>query len=356
MRDDVLGIATADVKPQSDIDTALMHLRGNVTRATMGASLTTAFLQPFGLTQSIVRIGGRHVLRGMARWGGDAAKMENTLEWIRGKSDFMRLRAKTFNRELREIRGSVAGKSRTMQMVDGGLFALMQKMQLVADVPTWVGQYEKSLSEGLDDAAAVAMADRAVLESQGGGATKDLAEVQRKHPMLTQFYSYFSVTLNLAAEQTAATDFKNPAAVAGWLGDMALLMVLPAILPSLIMFALKGGDDDEKGMARRIAEWQLGYLMGTVVGLRELSGAVGGFDYAGPPVGRLVADIGKAGKQIMQGELDEPAVMSLINLMGSAFGIPTVQALRSYRGWKAWQEGKEGAGPQSVLFGPPPKD
>lgn len=357
IRDDVLGIATADVVPQTDIDKALLTLRGNVTRATMGASITTAFLQPFGLTQSMVRIGPQHVLRGVARWGGDAARMENTVEWIRGKSEFMRLRAKTFNRELREIRGAVAGKSAAMRVVDAGLFALMQKMQLVADVPTWIGQYEKSMSEGLDEAAAVAMADRAVLESQGGGATKDLAQVQRKHPMLTQFYSYFSVTLNLAAEQTAATDFKNPAAVAGWLGDMALLMVIPAILPSMILFALKGGDeDDEKGWAKRIAEWQLGYLMSTAVGIRELSGAVSGFDYAGPPVSRIVTDIGKAGTQTIQGEVDEPAVMAYIRLMGTTFGIPTVQALRSYKGWKAWDEGQEGAGPQSVLFGPPPRD
>jgi GNAT superfamily N-acetyltransferase len=357
MRDDVMGIATADVAPATSIDTALLKLRSNVTRATMGASLTTAFLQPFGLTQSIVRIGPKHVLRGMARWGGDAARMENTVGWIKEKSDFMRLRAKTLNKELREIRGAVGGKSRTMTVIDAGLFALMQKMQMVADVPTWVGQYEKSLSDGLDEDAAVAMADRAVLESQGGGQTKDLAEVQRKHPMLTQFYSYFSVTLNLAAEQTAATNFKDPAAVAGWLGDMALLMVIPAIIPSMIMFALKGGDgDDEKGWWKRIGEWQLGYLLGTVVGLREFSGPVGGFDYAGPPVGRIVGDIGKAGKQTAQGELDDPAVMAYVNLMGSVFGIPTVQALRSYKGWKAWSEGQEGAGPQSVLFGPPPKN
>jgi hypothetical protein len=208
------------------------------------------------------------------------------------------------------------------------------------------------------EARAVAQADRAVLESQGGGQTKDLSRVQSKHPMLTQFYSYFSVTLNLAAESTAATDFKSPRAVAGWLGDMALLMVIPAILPSFIMFAMKGGDDDddEAKMAKRIAEWQVGYLLGTVVGLRELSGAVGGFDYAGPPVGRLVTDIGRVGKQAAQGEVDEPAVLATINLLGTAFGIPVIQASRSYKGWKAWDEGQEGAGPQSILFGPPPKD
>lgn len=357
MRDGVLGIAAADTVAQDAMGKALLLLRSNVTRATMGASLTTAFLQPFGLTQSMVRIGPQHVLRGMARWGGDAARMENTVEWIRGKSQFMRLRAKTFNKELREIRGSVAGQSNAMRVIDAGLFAVMQKMQLVADVPTWVGQYEKSIAQGLDEDAAVAMADRAVLESQGGGSTKDLSEVQRKHPMLTQFYSYFSVTLNLTAESTAATNFKNPRAVAGWLGDMALLLIIPAILPSMLMYALKGGgDDDEKAWAKRIAQWQLGYLMGMVVGVRELSGAVSGFDYAGPPVGRIVADLGKAGKQTDQGEMDEPAVMAYIKLMGTAFGIPVVQALRSYKGWKAWDEGQPGAGPQSALFGPPDKN
>ena len=367
MRDGVMGIATADVVPQTDIDKALLLLRSNVTRATMGASLTTAFLQPFGLTQSIVRIGPRYVLRGVARWGGEAVRMENTMTWIREKSEFMRLRSKTFNRELREIRGAVDGKSKVMQVVDGGLFWMMQKMQMVADVPTWVGQYEKTMSEGPAEdtdeardeleARAVAMADRAVLESQGGGSTKDMAEVQRKHPMLTQFYSYFSVTMNLTAEATANTDFSDPRAVAGWLGDMALLMVIPAILPSLLLFALKGGgeDDDETSMAKRIAQWQLGYLLGTIVGVRELSGAVSGFDYVGPPVGRIVADIGKAGKQTAQGEIDEPAVLAYINLVGTAFGIPVVQATRSYKGWKAWSEGQEGAGPQSVLLGPPPK-
>jgi len=105
-----------------------------------------------------------------------------------------------------------------------------------------------------------------------------------------------------------------------------------------------------------VAKWQAGYLLGLTVGLREGSGLLEGFDYAGPPVGRLVGDIGKAGKQLAQGEMDEAAVLASINLMGSAFGIPVVQASRSYKGWKAWEEGKEGAGPQSVLFGPPPRN
>jgi hypothetical protein len=131
----------------------------------------------------------------------------------------------------------------------------------------------------------------------------------------------------------------------------------PAVLHP-VRAALRGGagDDDEEGLLKKVAEWQLSYLLGTVLGLRELSGAVSGFDYAGPPVGRITANLSKAGNQTAQGEVDEPLVVSYINLRGTAFGIPTVQALRSYKGWKAWSEGVDGAGPQSVLLGPPPKD
>jgi hypothetical protein len=79
---------------------------------------------------------------------------------------------------------------------------------------------------------------------------------------------------------------------------------------------------------------------------------VAGFDYTGPPVGRVVGDIGKAGKQVAQGEADEALGLSVVRLFGSALGIPTVQMIRSWRGWNAWSEGDAPA--TAVLLGPPP--
>lgn len=355
LKDDLQGIATADVVSGTAIDQALLQLRANVSRATMGLSFTTALMQPFGLTQSMARIGARPVLRGMARWGGDAARMESSMTWISEKSDFMRLRAKTFNRELREISGRVQGQSKAAQVIDAGLFYLTTKAQQIADVPTWIGRYEQALAEGMDEATAVAQADQAVISSQGGGQTKDLAEIQRKHPMLTQFYSYFSVTLNLTAEKTAATDFRNPKAVAGWLADMALLLVIPAIVPAALTELLRGGgSDDPEKWAEKVLEWQAGYLLGLVVGVREFSGLVGGYPYAGPPVARIVTDVAKTAQQVKQGEIDEPAVAATVRLLGDAFGIPSAQAVRSYRGWQAWSEGDAPA--TAVLMGPPPKE
>lgn len=354
IKDNIAAIATADVVPQTKMDQAMLYLRSNVSRSTMGWSLTTAFLQPFGLTQSMVRIGPKYVLKGLKRWGGDMARFQSGTQWIYERSDFMRLRDKTFNRELQEINGRInQGKSTARQIYDASLFMLMQKMQKVADVPTWYGAFEKATEQGADEAKAIALADQAVLDSQGGGQTKDLAELQRKHPMLSMFYSYFNVTYNLAAESTAKTDFKNPQAVAGWLSDMALLMIVPALGPAIVLELLRGGgDDDPDEWAKQLLEWQAGYLLGTVLGVRELSGVVAGFDYTGPPVGRVVGDIGKAGKQVAQGEADEALGLSVVRLFGSALGIPTVQIIRSWRGWNAWSEGDAPA--TAVLLGPPP--
>lgn len=355
IKDALQGIATADIVPQTKGDALLMHLRANVSRATMGISLTTAALQPFGLTQSMVRIGAKHVLRGAARWAGDATRFENSLVWIREKSPFMQLRSTTFNRELHEITGRVSkGKSQAQAIYEASLFMLMQKMQLVADVPTWIGQYEKALAEGKDDAMAVSLADQAVLDSQGGGQTKDMAELQRKHPMLSLFYSYFNVTYNLIAESTAKTDFKSPAAVAGWMSDMALLAIVPALLPQIILALLRGEDaDDPEKVAKNLVEWQAGYMLGTAMFARELSGPVSGFDYAGPPAGRIISDLAKLGTQLKQGEVDEGLVIAGVRLLGTAIGVPTVQIVRSYRGWRAWEEGD--APVSSILFGPPHK-
>lgn len=357
MKDALVGIATADVVPQTKIDTALLYLRANVSRSTMGFSLTTALLQPFGLAQSMVRIGVKPVLRGMARWGGDAVRLESSMTWIKEKSTFMRLRSKTFNRELHEIKGRVSqGHSKARTIYDASLFMLMQKAQLISDVPTWIGAYEKAKAEGVDEETAIALADQSVLDSQGGGETKDLAEFQRKHPFLNMFYSYFNTTLNLAAESTAQTDFKRPASVAGWMSDMMLLMVIPALAPALLMMLLRGDDDweDPEKLAKKMAQAEAGYLLGLMMGVREFSGPVSGFDYTGPPAGRVVVDIGKAGKQIGQGELDEACVTSLIRVAGDLFGIPTAQLLRSWRGWKAWDDGDSPA--TAILLGPPPKD
>ena len=363
----------------------MLWARNNASGAVMGFSATTGFLQPFGLLQSIPRIGAKNVAAGMARWVGDASRLENSLAWIQDKSVFMRNRSATFTRELKEINRVQQGKWKATQVFDQSVFFLMQKMQLVADVPTWIGAYEKAQSEAsakakaegragpdvLDEIEdyAVAQADRAVIESQGAGEIKDLAGVQRDKPMLTMFFSYFSATWQLTVEATARTDFKRPAAVAGWVADMVLLNVIPAIGPALLMYLLKGGDDDPEELAKEAIMSQVGYALNLIPIVRELSGLATGFEYSGPAITMGITALDRAADQTLpvikawwndgldaaMDEVDEAFVKSYIRVLGFLFGLPATQALRSWNGWKAWQDGEEGAGPQSIIFGPPPK-
>ena len=84
--------------------------------------------------------------------------------------------------------------------------------------------------------------------------------------------------------------------------------------------------------------------------VREMSGLVSGFPYSGPPLDCVFSDTAKLGQQVMQGEVDEPAVNALARFFGEVTGAPTTQIMRSYHGWQAWSKGKAPA--SSILFGP----
>ena len=362
MKDQLSSIAAGDLPASMSADRLLNALRNRTSAAVMGWSLTTALLQPFGLSQSIVRIGARHVAAGVGEVFRDAASLESSIRKIGERSEFMRLRAKTMNREMHEIKNRVRrGQSKFGAAFDTSLFLIMQKMQLVADVPTWLGAHQKALAEGNDEARAVALADQAVIDAQGSGMTKDLAQIQQGgsgQRILTMFYSYFSTTYNLTAESWARLDPKLARSIGGFMADLALLYVIPALGPWLVLAALRGGGDDDEDPA----EWAFnaakqlgGFMLGTVVGLRELSGLVAGFDtYSGPPAFRLIAGAYKSAKQVGQGEVDEAAVRAISQTAGTALGLPVTQVDRMYRGWQAWEEGD--AGPGAILLGPPLKE
>lgn len=368
IKEAIKDIAVGDTATMTNTEKMLMRFRGNVSAAVMGWSLTTSLLQPFGLAQSIVRIGPKWVFKGLGDALMSTARLENAMTAIREESSFMRLRAKTFNRELNEIHGRIrAGRStnlggRILTGYENSLFVLMQKMQLIADVPTWLGAKEKALAEGADAETAVALADQAVIDSQGSGMIKDLSGIQRGGTglkILTMFYSYFNTTYNLTAESVSKrgrqlSEGQYLSAAAGFAADMTLLYVIPALAPALLIAMMRGEEIEDDEWAKWLAKKQLGFALGTMVGVREFSGLLDGYAYAGPPALRIVSDVGKVGVQVAQGKVDEALVRSVVNLTGDAFGIPVTQIQRTVRGWLAWEEGD--APPTSILFGPPPRN
>jgi hypothetical protein len=365
LRDTVRDVASGDVPAQEAFEKAINHLRVGSSIAAMGWNLMTSLSQPLGLTQSMVRVGPKWIAKGMSKWLGDATRMESTVKDIHEKSSFMRLRHKTQVREINEIRNSLTLRGSTIGALDQSFFYLIGKAQMIADVPTWLGAYEKAYSEmSIDmkpdetEKRAVALADQAVIDAQGGGQTKDLARIQRGGPLKklwTNFYSFFNTTYNLTAESFAKTDFKSAPDVGRFAVDMLLLYTLPAVLGFALKEAAKGrggGDDD---LAERLAKEQAFYLLNTMVGVRELSAALQGFNgYSGPAGTRFFSEFGSFAKQVEQGEMDEAAIRALNKVSGIFFHYPAGQVDRTVRGFSAILDG-DTTNPSALLFGPPPK-
>jgi hypothetical protein len=354
LNESLTDIAMGDIPAQSGFEQAMARLRRGVSAVGMGYNLMTSLMQPLGLLQSMARIGPKWVGKGLSKWIGDAVHMENTVARINDKSDFMKHRAATMNREIAEVRGRMEkGK---LAAVEDSYYWLIQKAQMIADVPTWLGAYEKAMAEfDGDENIAVDLADQAVRDSQGSGEAAAMARIQRKDAvwkLFTTFYSFFNTTYNIAAEKVNGTDFHKPREVGRLAVDMLLLMVLPSVLATLMRQAIIGGDDDDEDeLAKKLVQDQLSYLMGTMVGLREASTLVSDFDYTGPAGVRFFSELHKLGKQAGQGEIDGPLMKALNNTAGILFHYPAGQINRMVEGYNAWSEGE--AGPQSVIVGPP---
>lgn len=353
----VQDIAEGDRGAQNAAEAALGRLRQGVSAAGLGFNVTSAAMQITGFNQSIVRVGAKWIGKGLGQF--IASPIAKTREVV-GKSTFMADRSRTQFRELNELRNRVQDESATMRTIKLGTYFLMMRMQRAVDVPTWLGAYEKAMSEGNAEDRAIALADQAVMDSQGSGMTKDLAAVERGGPALklfTVYYSYMNTALNMGVAQ--AMTAKSKAKLAA---DLLMLYTVPAVLGSALKDALTpgGGDDDEdlEKIARKLAAEQLSYLMGLFVVAREfgevskiVTGAEGPKrDYAGPAGLRPIADTFKFVQQANQGEFDTAFRKASINLLGDFTGLPSAQINRTINGIEALEEGQTD-NPAAVLFG-----
>ena len=367
-------IARGDQPATTAFERTLGHLRSGATIAGLGWNLRTALLQPLGLTNSIVRVGPAWIARGLREFYGSPAHMARKVEEAQAKSEFLRNRMRTMNREINDVVNRLdKGKSDLQLAIESSFFILIQKTQALVDYPTWYGAFEKAMADPalrnedgtIDEARAVAMADQAVIAAQSGGQIKDLAQIQRGGPLLklfTNFYSYFAATLQLAVERAGQTNLKKPHEALRLAGDYLLLMVVPVIGSVLINALMKGAPDDDEEWVEQIIEEQIGFLMGFFPLTREMTSAVqaatgfgGQFGYSGPAGLRFFAELAKLGQQVGQGEFDMAAFKAANNTAGVLFHYPAGQVNRTVEGTAALLEGRTD-NPLAVIAGPPPRN
>lgn len=346
------------------------YLRAGVIVMRIGWRATTNLINLGGITQSMAHVGAGHVAHAMGRVLREPRQVLEIRRRIDAVSTFMANRNRTFQRELYEQ----TNRFRSLSRVDGlrsaitrSSFTLLAATQLAVDVPTWIAAFEKaggdyaSLRAGdpavaTDFADAIAVADAAVIASQGGGRHIDQAEILRGSEwkkLWTTFYGFSTRTLNVSAESFARVrkDPRSAAAYGRFAVEMALLYVLPAMWAVAIQRLLRGDDDDDTPLEDVVREASA-YVLGQWVVLREFTGpALGIGDYSGPAGAGFVQEGARLWAQVGQQELDEGLARSVLSVAGIAAHLPTTQAWESAKGLHAWLSGD--APPTAVLIGPP---
>jgi hypothetical protein len=348
-------IAGGDQAATNAGEIALGKLRQGISAAGLGFNAMSAAMQVLGLTQSIVRVGAPWIGRGIFRFIGDP---KGALREVNDKSEFMRNRSRTRFRELNELRNRVQDETPARAAIRSGTFLMMMKAQQLVDVPTWLGAYDKAIADLNEEERAIALADQAVIDAQGGGQTKDLSAMERDKLMklFTVFYSFMNTAFNLGVAQTMTEKKKAKLAV-----DYLMLYSAPPVLGFFLKEALTadgGGDDDWDELSKKLLAQQIDYLMGLMVIVREFSDAVKtvtgandmGRDYQGPAGLRFITDIGKLGSQAYQGEFDEAFRKAAINVLGDLTSLPSAQVNRTISGAEALNDGKT-ENPMALVFG-----
>ncbi|VDO06519.1 unnamed protein product [Brugia timori] len=350
-------VAEGEKGAQNAGEVALSRLRQGISASGLGFNVMSAVMQPLGITQSIVRVGAPWIGKGIAKY--IAAPIDTTRE-VNSKSAFMENRARTRFRELNELRNKVQGETAVSEAIKSGAYMLMMRCQQMVDTPTWIGAYEKAIAGGNEEARAIALADQAVIDAQGGGQTKDLAAIERGGPamkLFTVFYSFMNTALNIGVAQTMTAQSKAKLAA-----DYLMLYVAPPVLGYFLKAALTPGAGDEmedpEKLAKALAAQQLDYMMGLMVVAREFAEAAKivtgledkGRDYGGPAGLRLISDTGSFAKQAQQGEFDDAFRKASVNLVGDMFGLPSAQINRTITGAQAMSEGKT-ENPTALVFG-----
>jgi hypothetical protein len=364
----------------------LAHLRNGATVVGLSWKVATASLQILGASNSIVRVGGPWVAAGYAKTAGGGVPLYTAARDAMRMSEFMRNRRQNQSPEMASLLDAMKSKwtpdfiarfipreLRAMHnfMVRNG-FTLMSNVQFASvDVPTWWGAYFKAQHTGASEEDAVAMADQAVVDAQGGGEIYQLAAMQSgagtKYGallrILTNFMSYMVTTYNLGVQRVRNARTIGQIMALGF--DMIILAAVPVAGKMALDLITKGvGEDDEpEEWAEKYAREQIAFLFGPFAGISQFAGSARGDDSYGykGPAGLMIFDVmNQLGSAVAEGEiideeggLDKNFWRPANRALGIVLHYPASQIDASIRGAQAYFNG-ETDNPAAIFFGPPP--
>ena len=317
-----------DRKGVAGWDAFAKKLRTNTSIVGMGFRISTIIMQVAGYSNSFERVGAKWVAPQLAK-----AVDPRAYRFVMERSSEVRNRMDTLERDVRENVKQLAGRTDLIANARKFAFYGIGYMDRVVVIPTWLGAYNRGINEGMSEADAGYYADKAVRQSQGAGAAKDLAAVQRSNEWMrlaTMFYSYQSAvyqrfrSLGRDVRTAGVRDVPDLIARSFW------LIVVPPLLSELL--AGRGPDDDEDWGMWSFQKMLAG-LFGPIPIARDVvNAAQSGFGYSFTPAARafetglnVKTDIGN----LWEGDDTKRATRNVLELSGYTLGLPTGQLASS---------------------------
>ena len=366
------SIAGDQIQPTFLFEKAFAHARHGAAIVYMGLKFTVAFAQLAGYSNSAGFVGAGPLARSMydfvfARKGS----WQEQIEFVKERSSLIRNRPRNWDRDARDTMQK-AGRSVELKAIGFDrmtfdmkqtFFKFIAMMDLFVSVPTWFAAYRTEMEATGNEERAIQLGDRAVRVSQGTGAVKDLARVQRGPELVRMFtlmYGYFSVAYNQLAR---AGRLSKTASIP----DSAVAFFWFWVGPALIAEALanRGPEDDEAWW--KWAAIELGrYPFQTVVGVRDgfswLFSTVfedKHFDLKLTPVADAFTKPFKASAQIIddiaEGELRRSTKKQTFEALGFWAHFPSRQAWITGEAIHDWITDDADVEPLDFLFVRPPE-
>ena len=309
-------------------------LRKNVTIVSMGFKLTTAWMQPLGLSQSVDLLGTGVVMKEVGKFFGNPAEGKRMWQEARDKSVFMRTRQQSFDRDINDALKKLKGEIGPVKRMQEAAFGHIGFMDMTVSVPTWHAGYNKAISEGMSEVDAIAMGDRAVRMSQSAGSAKDLSRFQQGseyQKLYGMFYTYFNgyhnmVRRRLAIEGRKPWSFNK---VMAHSLSFLYLSAIPAVLSELMVGRGPDEEDDEELVPWAIEEALKYPFMGIPFVRDVASAATTKWGYNITPVSKGVEDIVNLTTipaDFWEGDADEGTAKAMTMGAGYLFGLPARQA------------------------------
>lgn len=324
----------------------LGKLRANVTAVGMGLRATTMVTQLAGYSNSAEVVGEAAIAKAIA---GFSAHPIETTRFVMERSDEVRHRMDTLDRdisaEINRLSAANPASRAAQTVVDGRKFFFhgIGYMDRLVSVPTWMAGYNNAIAAGMSERDAAYAGDKAVRQSQGSGAPKDLAAIQRGTgkwgealKLMTMFYSYFSAQYQRErslGRDVAGTDTRRPRNMPRLAARAFFLLVLPTVLTELLRASVgaKAGPEDDEWWAQWFSRKTLANALGPIPVARDLfepawNAAVGNRVYAPTisPVTRalesFVTAVGSTAK-VAQGEETRHATKDILEAAGYATGL-----------------------------------